>query len=104
MTGDVAAAVDHPAAGGDAEVSVLYRPIPGHLRGVAPHIEAVVRSADREVVPQEAAVVLLIDQEAIVAAPLHPVSADDVVGAADRGPLDAEADARPAGAERRGCG
>ena len=44
VPGDVAATVDHPAHGLDAEVAVAHRPVAGQLRRAALHVEAIVVS------------------------------------------------------------
>jgi len=92
----VPTAVDHPAHGLDAKVGVADRPVVRQLRRAVIHVEAVVSGALGDVALQEAVVVLLIDQEPILAASFDPIPADDVVLAAEQRVLDPEGDARPA--------
>src|SRR5205823_5275014 len=95
VAGDVAATLDHPADGLDAEVSVAPRLVARQLRRVALDVEAVVARAPGGVVPQETVVVLRVDQETINAAALDHISAHSVVRTADEGMGDSQADARP---------
>ncbi len=96
MAGDVAAAVTDATDRLDAEIVVADRAILRQLRGPAIDIEAVVPRPGRDVALQEAVVILLVDQEAIIAACPDDVSADEVVIAAEGRVFKAEANARAA--------
>jgi hypothetical protein len=84
VSGDISAAVDHTGHGLDAEVGVSHRPVAPELRRGALDVETVISVPLGNVAPQEAVVVLLPDCESIVVASSDPVSADNVVAAADR--------------------
>ena len=73
---------------------LLHSAVSGQRRRAALDVEAVVPRSLGDVALQEAVAVLLHDHEPVHAAVSDPVSADDVVGAADERMLDSEADAR----------
>ena len=97
MPGDVAATVDHPAHGLDAEVAVAHRPVAGQLRRAALHVEAIVVPLPWRRCASARCAVLLVDRVPISAASSDQVSADNVVGPAEEGLGDPEADAHAAG-------
>jgi hypothetical protein len=96
---DIASPVDHPANGGDAEVSVAQRPVAGQRGGATIDVETVVARSDGDVALQEAMTVLLRDQEPVAAAASDKIAADDIVRTSDPlWPIEAEADAYRANA------
>src|SRR6476620_6951039 len=88
----VPAAVDHAANGCDPEVPVLQRQVLGQLRRVALDVETVISRADCDVALQTAIAILASDEERILATVPDHIPADEVVAAADRGPIECEVD------------
>jgi len=99
VSSDVAAAVVHTANGLDAEVSVAPRLVAGQLRRPALDVEAIPSCADGEVALQATMTILPSDQERVRAAAPDEVSADKVVMAADRRPIEGEVDPVPVRAD-----
>jgi hypothetical protein len=79
----VPATIDHTGHGFDSEVAVTRCPVAGERRRATDDVEAVVSRTHGDVAPEKAAVVLLMDDEPILAAPSDQVAADNVGGAAD---------------------
>ena len=99
VSGDVSAAIDHPAHGLDAELGVADGAVVTELRGWAVDVEAVSSSGNRHVAAEDAAPVKRSDHERVAAAASDHVPADSIVRGAQAGSLESDPDAVEAGAD-----